>query len=110
MNIALMNVRIMFQKSAVAADEIGNRKNAWEDYYSCAATVGGEKGQEKEAAAQTVDLADITFTVRSCRLTEGITADGFRIIFRGEKYDILSIDHMSHKHVCLKFRCRKVGR
>lgn len=110
MNIALMNVRIMFQKSAVVADEIGNRNKAWEDYYSCAATVSGEKGLEKETAAQNVDHAEITFTVRSCRLTDEITTDGFRIIFQGEKYDILSIDHMSHKHVCLKFRCRKVRR
>lgn len=110
MNVALMNVRITIEKAVVSVDGIGNRKNAWEEYFSCAATVGGEKGKESETAAQTVDHADITFTVRSCSLTERVVSEGFRIAFQGEKYDILSVDHMSHKHICLKFRCRKVRR
>lgn len=110
MNIALMNVRITVQKSVVVSDDIGNRKSAWKDYYSCAATVGGEYGQEKEAAAQTVDHSDITFTVRSCASADAVTSDGFRIIFDGGIYDIFSIDHMNYKHKCVKYRCRKAVR
>ena len=33
MEIALLNVKVTFQKNSVAADDIGNRKNVWEDYY-----------------------------------------------------------------------------
>ena len=42
MDIALLNTRIAIQKASVTADKIGNRKNGWTDYYSCAATVSGE--------------------------------------------------------------------
>lgn len=44
MDIALMNVRITFQKNEVVTDKIGNHKNAWSDFYSCYATVSGEGG------------------------------------------------------------------
>ena len=39
MEVALLNVRITFQKNAVTKDAIGNHKNEWIDYYSCYATV-----------------------------------------------------------------------
>ena len=42
MKISLLNEKILFQKGVVVSDAIGNRKNAWEDYYSCFATIGGE--------------------------------------------------------------------
>ena len=38
MKVSLLNEKILFQKNAVVSDVIGNRKNAWEDYYSCFAT------------------------------------------------------------------------
>ena len=47
MEIALLNVKVTFQKNSVVSDSIGNRKNVWEDYYTCHATVSGEGGQEK---------------------------------------------------------------
>ena len=47
MKVSLLNEKIIFQKSVVAADAIGNRKNVWKDYYSCFATIGGEGGNEK---------------------------------------------------------------
>lgn len=34
MNVALMNLRITFQKNTVVTDAIGNRKNAWENYFA----------------------------------------------------------------------------
>ena len=57
MEVAAMNVRIMFQKNGVVSDAIGNRKNTWTDYYSCHATISDSQGKssaESEAAGQTV--------------------------------------------------------
>lgn len=48
MEVALLNVRITFQKNEVISDAIGNHRNEWTDYYSCYATVSGESGSEKE--------------------------------------------------------------
>ena len=47
MKVSLLNKKILFQKSAVVSDAIGNHKKAWEDYYSCFATIGAEGGNEK---------------------------------------------------------------
>lgn len=110
MKIALLNEKIMIQRAVVQKDSIGNRKNIWEDYYSCFATIGGEGGSEKAEAGQTVDGASVTFTVRYCNQLVDIVSTGFRILFRGEIYNILSVDHMNWKKKSLKFRCEKARR
>ncbi|MDD2980004.1 MAG: phage head closure protein [Hespellia sp.] len=110
MEIALLNVRVTFQKNAVTVDAIGNHKNEWTDEYSCYATVSGESGTERQTAGTTVDDADLAFTVRYCKKTADITTDGYRVLFGGEIYNILAIDHMNYKKKALKFRCQKVRR
>ena len=110
MKVSLLNEKILFQKSAVVSDAIGNHKNEWEDYYSCFATIGAEGGNEKSEAGQTVDGASITFTVRCCSQLVDIVSTGFRILFRGEIYNILLVDHMNYKKKSLKFRCEKARR
>ena len=110
MEIALLNVKVTFQKNSVAVDDIGNRRNVWEDYYTCHATVSGEGGQEKIAAGLTVAESDIAFTVRFCKQAAEVTADGFRILFQGEIYNVAAVDHMNYRKKALKFRCEKARR
>ena len=110
MEIALLNVKVTFQKNSVAADDIGNRRNVWEDYYTCHATVSGEGGQERAAAGLTVAECDLAFTVRFCKRAAEVTAEGFRILFQGEIYNIAAVDHMNYKKKALKFRCEKARR
>ena len=110
MEIALLNVKVTFQKNYVVADDIGNRRNIWEDYYTCHATVSGEGGQEKATAGLTAADSDIAFTIRFCKRAAGVTADGFRILFYGEVYNIVAVDHMNYKKTALKFRCEKARR
>ena len=110
MKVALLNEKILFQKNSVVSDTIGNRKNVWEDYYSCFATIGGESRNEKSESGQTIDDVGITFTVRYCSQLVDIVSTGFRILFRGEIYNILSVDHMNYKKKSLKFRCEKARR
>ena len=110
MDISLMNVRILFQKNVVKTDKIGNHTNTWEDYYSCYATVSGESGTEKTAAGLVVDDSDISFSVRYCLVVSKIDSTGYRIIFNGAIYNILSIDHMNYKRKSVKVKCQKVRR
>ena len=110
MEIALLNVHIMFQKNAVVVDAIGNHTNTWNDYYSCHATVSGEGGKEVSIAGTGVDDSDLSFTVRYCRKASVIESTKYRILFSGELYNILSVDHMNYKKNCLKFKCQKVRR
>ncbi len=110
MKIALFNERITIQKAVVTVDGIGNRKNSWEDYYSCFATISGENGTEREVAGTTVEQSDIAFTVRWCSTVSEISSTGYRIMFHGEIYNILLIDHKNFKKKSLKFKCQKVRR
>jgi SPP1 family predicted phage head-tail adaptor len=111
MDIALLNTRITIQKATVTADAIGNRKNGWVDYHSCAATVSGEAassaGRETNAVGTTVDHSDIAFTVRWCNAVSQVESVGYRILFNGGIYNIVSVDHMSFKKKSMKFRCKK---
>ena len=110
MEVALLNVRITFQKNETTIDSIGNHKNEWKDYYSCYATVSGESGSEKNVAANTFYNADIAFTVRYCKALKDADTTKLRVIFNGELYYITFIDHMNFKNKSLKFRCQKVWR
>ena len=110
MDIALLNVKITLQKNEVVTDAIRNHKNSWIDFYSCYATAGGESKGEADSAGTINDNTDMDFTLRWCRNTANITTDGHRVIFNGEIYNILGIDHMNFKKKCVKLRCRKVKR
>ena len=114
MNISLMNIRICFQKNVITSDTIGNHMNEWVDYYSCHATGSGEnasqEGAEAENAGTVTAHPSIDFTVRWCKAISDITTDGYRIMFEGEPYNIIGIDHMNFKRKSLKFRCRKEER
>ena len=113
MEVSLLNVRITFQKNAVEVDSIGNHKNTWADYYSCHATVSGEAGKqtsETDVAGTVADESEVSFTVRWCRKASAVDSTGYRVVFGGELYDILAIDHMNYKKKCIKFKCRKSRR
>lgn len=113
MDIALFNTRITFQKNTLVVDAIGNHKNQWSDYFSCAASISGESSRddsEKQTAGQTVESPRCAFTVRWCSETASITEDGYRILWNGDFYNITSIDHQNNKRKSLKFWCQKVRR
>ena len=110
MDIAAMNVRVAIQKNEAITDKYGNHKNAWTDYFSCYATISGETGQEQAIVGETVENTDMNVTVRYCRETASVTSTMFRLVFMGEVYDILAVDHLNFKRHGLKFRCRKVRR
>lgn len=110
MDIALLNQRITFQKNEVAADALGNRINEWEDFYSCAATIGGESGRESVKAGTVNAQMNISFTVRYCKVVNEIQPDTHRILFNDDVYNILAVDHMNYKNRSVKFLCEKVKR
>ncbi len=110
MDIAAMNVRVTFQQNGVVMDRYGNHKNEWTEYFSCYATISGENGQEQAVVGETVESIDMNVTVRYCFETAAVTSTRFRIVFEGELYDILGIDHLSFKKHAIKFKCRKVRR
>lgn len=110
MDIALLNTRITIQKNTVVTDKVGNHKNAWEDYYSCAATVSSESGSEVNRTSETLEQQVVAFTIRYSSEVKNLTSTAFRVIFQDELYDITTIDHMNLKRKSLKLWCQKVRR
>jgi len=102
MKVSLLNEKILIQKAVVIADEIGNRRNDWEDYFSCYATAVEMESGEKEVAGQTVVNEWMNFTIRYCSETAAIVPDQFRIICKGRIYNIRSISDMAFKNKSLK--------
>lgn len=50
------------------------------------------------------------FTIRYCEKASVITNAGFRVLFAGQIYDILTVDHQNYKRKSVKLRCRKARR
>lgn len=110
MEVALLNRRIMVQKNTVIVDAIGNHSSKWEDFYSCYATISGESPNESTSAGTVVDNTKMDFTVRWCRIISEITADGYRVVYNDEIYNILGIDHRNFKKKSVKLKCQKARR
>ena len=110
MDVAMLNEKVTIQKNVVAVDEIGNHRNEWEDYFTCSCTIGGERGNEKADAGLTVDDAVMTVTVRYCNKTAAVNALEYRIMFRGEIFNIINVDHQNFRKKSLKISCVKVRR
>ena len=108
MKIGLLNRRIMIQKTAVLEDDIGNRINGWEDYFSCACTVSEQGGWEKDEAGTRNEEDTVSFTVRYCRETAVVTSTEYRIIFDGIPYDIRYVNHRNYRGRSIQFSCWKV--
>ena len=82
MDVAALRSKVTFQKNETVTDKYGNHKNAWTDYY----------------------------TIRYCRKAAAIDSTHFRVMFIGEIYNIVNIDHMNFRKKSLKFTCRKERR
>ena len=111
--IAALNEKITIQHCAASIDAVGNHVNTWTDYFSCYATVGGEESSvsgDAEVAGQTVEAGKTSFTIRWCSEVEGINTTAYRILFRGDLYDITGINHQNYKKHSLKLMCRKCRR
>lgn len=110
MNIELLNVRIFITKLETQKDAIGNHFNIGKEYYTCYATVSAEAGNEQTDAGLKVDDSRLDFTIRWCQKASAITSTGFQVTFNTELYDVVAVDHMNHKHKCVKLRCQKARR
>ena len=113
MDVAVLRSKVTFQKNETVTDKYGNHKNAWTDYYTCFAAIGGEgmaSSKEDEVAATTVEDFSMTVSVRYCQKATAIDSTHYRVMFMDEIYNIVNIDHMNCRKKSRKFTCRKERR
>ena len=96
--------RITIQKSSLGNDKAGNHVLAWEDCFSCSAYVNNLSGKEYWEAAQVNAQKDIYFIIRYCSEVSGMNTEHYRILFRGQIYDITFIDNVRYQNKTLKLQ------
>ena len=117
MNIAAMRVQVTFQKNTIVSDKYGNRKQIWEDYFSCYATAGSSTavganatGTGSESSGVVIRSEEsIAFTCRWCAALAAVTSTGYRIVCEGRNYNITYVNPMGFKHNSIKFSCELEG-
>ena len=104
--IARFNAKITFQKCTVYEDQYKNQRQRWEDYFTCHAYANTYTGEEDEGEV-TYENRTVTFETRYCSELSSVTSTGYRILFRGEAYDIEYVDHMNYQRQTLKFKASR---
>ena len=107
--IARKNARITIQKNTVTADRYKNRLQEWTDHFSCSAYAGTYADAENGSEVISEDRR-VTFEARWCPELSGITSTGYRVIFNGSPYNILSVDMMNYQKGSIRLICRKEKR
>lgn len=107
--IARRNCRITFQRNEVYSDKYKNRLQRWTDYFTCSA-YANTKGADHQSAQEDGNVVktpekQVSFECRWCPELDAVTSTGFRILFMGEQYNILSVDPMNYQRKTVCFSC-----
>jgi len=107
--IARKNERITIQKSTVVVDQYKNHTNAWTDFYTCWSYANTYTANE-DGDTVVSEEKSISFEARYCSELSEITSTGYRVKFKGDIYDILSVDMMNYQKRSIRLSCRKQKR
>ena len=104
--IARFNERLTVQKNTVVVDKYGNHKNAWADYYSCFTYASTYQYDKENEAATTTEERTINFEVRYCDELKDLDSTHYRVTFRGDSYDIQTVDFMNYQKKIIRIVCK----
>ncbi len=107
--IARKNVRITFQRNETYSDKYKNRLQRWTDYFGSSAYISTYAANE-DGEKVTSEEKSVIIETRWCPELAAVTSTGYRVLFRGETYNILSVDPMNYQRKALRFTCRKEKR
>lgn len=104
-----MNQRVTLQRRETAVDENGFESEVWRDYYTCWAYVNGLSGSEFWAAQSVQSEKTVVFTIRFCRRVSSVNPKDFRLVFRGEIYNITHVDMVRYENDTVKIKAMGMG-
>lgn len=96
--------RITVQKSTPGTDKAGNHVLTWMDHYTCSAYVNNLSGKEYWEAAQVNAQKELYFLIRHCSEIAGMDTEHYRILFRGQVYNITFLDNVKYQNKIVKLR------
>lgn len=103
-----MRHRLTIQKLTVKPDEKCEQVEIWEEHLTVHFFAGDYHGSEKVKARQEVTEGSMAFTVRYSPKTSVMNEEDFRIVYKGEIYNILLIDDPKLMHEKLVILAQKV--
>lgn len=104
MNAGAYRELVTVEKSNVTVDGIGNHIASWSEYYIGYAYMNNLSGTEYWEAAQLQSENTVMFVLRYHPLLAAMATKGYRLIHRGKKYNITSIDNVQYKNETIKIR------
>lgn len=110
MRIGQWRQRIVIQQNRMRKDKDGNQRNEWEDYFTCWAYANNLSGKEYWEAAQVNQEESLFFLVRYCKELKDLDSTKYRILFRGDIYNITLVDFMQFQNKVIKLRAERVKR
>ena len=110
MRIGQWRQRIVIQQNRMRKDKDGNQRNEWEDYFTCWAYANNLSGKEYWEAAQVNREESLCFLVRNCTELKDLDSTKYRILFRGDIYNITLVDFMQFQNKVIKLRAERVNR
>lgn len=109
MNAGALKNLIIFQKGYVKEDDLAVKKTDWIDFKKDYAYVNNLSGKEYWAAAVVHQENTVDFIFRYKPYFEKMNSKQFRIVFKGEIYNIVSIDNKRFENKTVKIRTVKNG-
>ena len=97
MNAGAYREPVVIERNTITEDEIGNQTSAWTKYYAGYAYMNNLSGSEYWEAAQTKSQNTIMFVKE------------YRLIHRGQEYNITSVDNVQYKNEVIKIRAVAKG-
>ena len=110
MRIGQWRQRIVIQQNRMRKDKDGNQRNEWEDYFTCWAYANNLSGKEYWEAAQVNAQTEIYFLIRYCSEVAAMDTEHYRIVFRGQVYNITFLDNVKYQNRMVKLRASLAGR
>jgi SPP1 family predicted phage head-tail adaptor len=84
--------------------QVMDTNETWSDRVSCQAQVNGLSGSEYWAASAEQAQNSVDFIVRYASVLANLVPQTTRILFRGQIYDVKSIDNFMYQNRSLKLR------
>lgn len=99
--------RMTIQKLTAVPDEKCEQQEVWADFARVHCSVSTFIGSEKVQYRQEITESDVTFTVRYSHTLADLNEEDYRIVFKGEVYDILFINDPQLMHEKLIISAKK---
>ncbi|EXG84485.1 phage head-tail adaptor, putative, SPP1 family [Clostridium sp. ASBs410] len=104
MNAGAYREPITIEKSGYTEDEIGNQIQGWTEYYKGYAYMNNLSGSEYWEAAQMQAEKTVMFILRYHPLLGAMNTKMYRLMHRGNEFNIVSIDNVQYKNETIKIR------